>query len=71
MEIANHCYPFKSANTFTISARSVTTFCIDIKHTENSEGYVPRLHIQDGVYVEDAVVKKPQRKSVFKICQYK
>ena len=33
------------------------TFYVNIKNTEKSEGYVPRLHIQDGVYVGDAVVK--------------
>ena len=53
LEIENHCYPFKSTNTFTIPARTVTTFYVNIKNREKSEGYVPRLHIQDGVYVGD------------------
>ena len=57
LEIEDHCYPFKSTNTFTIPARTVTTFYVNIKNTEKSEGYVPRLHSQDGVYVGDAVVK--------------
>ena len=56
LELENHCYAFKSTNTFTIPARTVATFYVSIKNTEKSEGYVPRLHIQDGVYVGDAVV---------------
>ena len=51
LDIENRYYPFKSTNTFTIPARTVTTFYVKIKNTEKSEGYVPRLHIQDGVYV--------------------
>ena len=39
LEIENHRYPFKSTNTFTIPARTVTTFDVNIKNTEKSEGY--------------------------------
>ena len=53
--IQNDCYAFKSTNTFTIPARTVTTFYVNIKITEKSEGYVPRLRIQDRVYVGGAV----------------
>ena len=59
-----HCYPFKSTNKFTIPAQTVTTFYVNIKNTEKSEGYVPRLHIQDGVYVGDAVVKNLKGKLI-------
>ena len=65
LEIENHCYPFKSTNTFTIRARTIT-FYVNIKNTEKSEGYVPRLHIQDGVYVGDAVVKNHKGKAYLK-----
>ena len=66
LEIENNCYPFKPTNTFTILARTVTTFYVNIKNTEKSEGYVPRLHIQDGVYVGDAVVKNHKGKAYSK-----
>ena len=66
LEIENHCYSFKSTNTFTISARTVTTFYVNIKNTEKREGYVPRLRIQDGVYVGDAVVKNHRGKAYLK-----
>ena len=66
LEIENHCYPFKSTNTFTIPARTVTAFYVNIKNTEKSEGYVPRLHIQDGVYVGDSVVKNHEGKAYLK-----
>ena len=66
LEIENHCYHFKSANTFTIPARTVTTFYVNIKNTEKSEGYVPWSHIQDGVYVGDAVVKNHKGKAYLK-----
>ena len=38
LKIENHCYPFKSTNTFTIPARTVTTFYVNIKNTKKSEG---------------------------------
>ena len=66
LDIENHCYPCKSINTFTIPARTVTTFYVNIKYTEESEGYVPRLHIQDGVYLGDAVVKNHKGKAYLK-----
>ena len=66
LEIENHCYPFKSTNTSTIPARKVTTFYVQIKNTEKSEGYILRLHIQDGVYVGDAVVKNHEGKAYLK-----
>ena len=69
LEIENHCCPLKSTNKFTILARTVTTvttFYVNIKNTEKSEGYVPRLHIQDGVYVGDAVVKNYKGKAYLK-----
>ena len=66
LEIENHCYPFKSTNTFTIPARTVTSFYVHIKNTEKSEGNVPRLHIQDGLYVGDAVVKNHKGKAYLK-----
>ena len=66
LEIENHCYRFKSINTFTIPARTVTKFYVNIKNTEKSEGYVPRLHIQDGVYVGDTVVKNLKGKAYLK-----
>ena len=37
-----------------------------MKNTERSEGYVPRLYIQDGVYVGDAVVKNHKGKAYLK-----
>ena len=55
LEIENHCYPFKSTITFTIPARQLHFMLI--YKIQKSEGYVPQLHIQDGVYVGDAVVK--------------
>ena len=66
LEVENHCYPFKSTNTFTIQARTVTTFYVNIKNAEKSKGYVPRLHIQDDVYVGDAVVKNHKGKAYLK-----
>ena len=66
LEIENHCYPYKSTNTLTIPDRTVTTFYIQIKNTEKSEGYVPRLDIQDGIYVGDAVVKNHKGKAYLK-----
>ena len=66
LETENHCYPFKSTNTFTIPARTVTTFYVNIKNTEMSEGYVPRLDIYDGIYVRDADVKNHKKKAYLK-----
>ena len=59
-------FSFKSTNTLTIPTQTVTTFYVQIKNTEESEGYVPRLHIQDGVYVGDAVIKNYKGKAYLK-----
>ena len=66
LEIENHRYTFKSTNTFTFPARIITIFYVNIKNTEKSEGYVPQLHIEDGVYVGDAVVKNHKGNSYLK-----
>ena len=63
LEIENHFYPFKSTNTLTISARTLT-FHVQIKNTEKSESYVSRLHVQGGVYVGDLVVKNTKGKLI-------
>ena len=61
LEIENHCYSFKSTNILAIPARKVT-FYVRIKNTEKM-GYIPRLHIKDGIYVGDAVVKNHKGKA--------
>ena len=45
LEVENHFYPFKSTNTYTIAAQTVTTLYVQIKNSEKSDWYVPRLHI--------------------------
>ena len=55
LEILDKLYPFQSTQILTIPARTVTTFFITIENTEKSEGYIPRLHIAEGVYAEDAI----------------
>ena len=61
-----YCYPFESTNALTIPSRTVTTFYVHIKNTEKVKGYIPRLHIQDGVNVGDAVVKNHKGKVYLK-----
>ena len=38
LEIEDHCYPFKSTNTLTIPARTVTTFYVQIKIQKKVRG---------------------------------
>ena len=57
LEIENHCHSFESTNTLTIPKRTVPTFYVPIKNTEKSEGYIPRLHIGEGIYAGGAIVK--------------
>ena len=66
IEIENHCYPFKFTGAFTIPGQTVTTFYVQMKNTERSEGYILQLHIQDGVYLGDAVVKNHKEKLYLK-----
>ena len=57
IEIQNKLYLFESTQILTVPARTVTTFYILIKNNEKSEGYIPRLHIGEGIYAGDAIVK--------------
>ena len=66
LQMENHNYPFKSTNTLSIPARTVTIFYVQVKNMERSKEYIPRFHIQDGVYVGDAVVKNHKGKAYFK-----
>ena len=65
-EIKNKLYPFESTQTLTISAKTVTTFYIPIENSGKSEGYIPRLHIDERIYTGDAVVKNCKGKAYIK-----
>ena len=66
LEIQNKLHLFESKQILIISSRSVTTFYILIENTEKSEGYIPRLHISQGIYAADAIVKNCKGKAYFK-----
>ena len=66
LEIQNKQYPFESTQILTIPATTVTKFYIPIENTEESEGYIPRLHIGEGIYAEDAIVKNCKGKAYIK-----
>ena len=65
-QIQNKLYPFESTQILTIPVRTVTTFHIPIENTEKSEGYVPRLHVGEGIYAGDATVKNCNGKAYIK-----
>ena len=65
LEIQNKLYPFESTKILTIPARTVT-FYIPIENTEKSKGYIPRLHIGEGIYAGDAIVKNCEGKAYIK-----
>ena len=56
LEIQNKLYPYESTQILPIPARAVTTFHIPIENAGKSEGYIPRLHIGEGIYAGDAIV---------------
>ena len=64
--IKNKLYPFESTQILTISARTVTTFYITIKNTEEIKGYIPWLHIGEGIYARVAIVKNFKGKAHIK-----
>ena len=66
LEIQNKLYPFESTQISTIPAKTVTTFYIPIENTGKSEGYIPRLHIGEGIYAGDAIVKNFKGKAYIK-----
>ena len=44
----------------------MTTFYIPIENTEKREGHLPRLHIGEGIYAGDAIVKNCNGKAYIK-----
>ena len=66
LEIQNKLYPFESTQILTIPARTVTKLYITIENTEKIEGYIPRLHIGEGIYARDAIVKNCKGKAYIK-----
>ena len=66
LEIQNKLYPFESTQISTIPVRTVTTFYIITENSGKSEGYIPRLHIGEGIYAGDAIVKNCKGKARIK-----
>ena len=48
--------PFTTTNKIRLQGRNSLPFYINIANPEVKEGYVPRIQITKGVYLEDALV---------------
>jgi transposase InsO family protein len=59
--------PFSSRETMVVPARSQSTFYLRINNPHIKVGYVPRLHVCDGVYLGDAVVTNRDGKAYVRV----
>lgn len=56
-------FPFGKRETVRIPARSRAVSHVRVVNSEITEGYVPRLHVHDGVYLGDAIVSNRDGKA--------
>jgi len=59
--------PFSSRETIVVPARSQATFYLRVNNPHVKIGYVPRLHVCDGVYLGDAVVTNRDGKAFIRV----
>ena len=62
LRIWEQLLPFQIYKYINYSSSKNDNILRSNKNTEKNEGYIPRLHIKDGVYVGDAVVKNHKGK---------
>ena len=50
LEINNEVYPFEMQETILVPARTISDFYVRIKKNEQKQGFIPQLHLCNGVY---------------------
>ena len=67
LEINNEVYPFEIEETIFIPARTISDFYVRIKDSEQKQGFIPQLHLSNGVYLGNAIVSNNNNKAYMKI----
>ena len=63
----NHIFPFKERESIIVPARSNTGFVIRISNPEIKTGHVPRLHVEDGIFLGDCLVNCINEKGYIRV----
>ena len=53
--------------TILVPARTISDFYVRIKNSEQKEGFIPQLHLCNGVYLANAIVSNNNDKAYMKI----
>ena len=53
--------------TILVPARTISDFYVRIKNSEQKQGFIPQLHLCNGVYLGNAIVSNNNNKAYMKI----
>ena len=67
LKINNEVYPFEMQETILVPARTISYFYVRIKNSEQKQGFIPQLHLYNGVYLGNAIVYNNNNKAYMKI----
>ena len=67
LEINNEVYPFEMQETILVPARRISGFYVNMKNSEQRQGFIPQLHLCNGVYLGNAIVSNHNNKAYMKI----
>ena len=67
LEINNEVYPYEMQETILVPARTIPDFYVRIKKSEQKQGFIPKLHLCNGVYLGNAIVSNNNNKACMKI----
>ena len=62
LEINNEIYPFEMQETILVPARTISDFYARIKNSKQKQGFIPQLHLCNGVYLGNAIVSNNNNK---------
>ena len=60
-------YPFEMQVTILVPARTISNFYVRIKNSKQKQGFMPQLHLFNGVYSGNAIVSNNNNKAYMKI----
>ena len=67
LEINDKIYTFEMQETILVPARTISDFYVRIKNSEEKQGFIPQLHLCNGVYLGNAIVSTNKNKAYMKI----
>ena len=67
LEINNEVHPFEMRETILVPARTISDFYVRIKNSKQKQGFIPQLHLCNGVYLGNAIVSNNNNKAYMKI----